>query len=69
VHDTSSAPRQRRGANGAAQASQVQEVGPAAAEVLARLVTLLRSPAVPVQAEDVRELRVEAMPALAKVCI
>ena len=31
-------------------------------------MTLVRSPATPVQPGDVREMRVEAMPALAKVC-
>jgi len=49
------------------QANQIQDVGPAAAAVLARLLTLLRSPSAPILPDDVRLFRVDSQPALAMV--
>ena len=49
------------------QANRIEDVGPAAAVVLARLLTLLRSPSAPILPDNVRLFRIDAHPALAMV--
>ena len=49
------------------QVGRVQDVGPAAAVTLARLLNLVRQPAVPMQPPDAQRTRAEDQVAIAKV--